>query len=134
MVEITDEQMRAHEERRRKEEEAELSLVRDLVDFAGMWKSCENRACRRAQGCNDPRACRKKHADGILWWKRNVRVPYLRKRYPTVQWGAPAGVVEPQYQAALEAEREEEARRQGRTPTSKKSRVVRQALHDPGDV
>lgn len=127
----------AWEEARRREKEAELSFTKKLVDAVRAWRHCENRACRRGRGCADARACNEKHADAILEWQRRVYVPYLRERYPTVQWGAPAGVVEPQYQAALEAERQEEARRQGRplpdSEASSDKRAERQPAYDPGD-
>jgi hypothetical protein len=60
-----------------------------------------------------------------------------------VQFGAPASVVEAQFEAALAAEEEEKARREGRTaasgeadpkPSRRKKRIPRQPLYDPGDV
>jgi hypothetical protein len=143
MVKFSAEQIQAWEESQRKREEAELALVRLLIEFGGMWVNCANRECRRIRGCADARACRKTHAEGILRWKREVMLPWARRRYPTVQWGAPAGVVEPQFKAALAAEAEEQARREGRTdasgnvdpaPRPRKQRVPRQPLYDPGDV
>lgn len=136
-------QIRAWQERQREEEQARLGFVRKLMDFAGMWQSCENRACRRRQGCADPNACGERHREAILRVGRECIAPALRKRYPTVQWGAPASVVEAQWEAALAAEDEEQARREGRAdpsgnadpkPRRRKKRVPRQPLYDPGDV
>jgi hypothetical protein len=131
---------KAWEEERRKNEESELSFVRKLVNFVRMWRHCENRACRRRRTCTDARACQTKHADAILEWQRTVYIPYLRERFPTVQWGAPAGVMQPQLEAALAAEEEENAKREGRAPAEdlssragKPANVPRHPAYDPGD-
>lgn len=136
-------QMRAWEDYRREQEQVRLGFVRKLMDCVRMWQVCENRACRRKQGCADPGACSKRHDEDILRFQREYIVPWLRERYPTVQFGAPASVVEAQWEAALAAEEDEKARREGRVNTSgdadpkprrRKQRVPRQALYDPGDV
>ncbi|MCC6948579.1 MAG: hypothetical protein IT539_12495 [Bradyrhizobiaceae bacterium] len=141
MTKFTDEQRRAIEERQRQEEETRLGIIRKIVDQVGTWKECENRACRRVQGCADPRACQEKHWEGIRAVFQQEIFPALARRYPTVQWGAPAGATEGQLEAAIEAEREEEARRDGchadareSARRRKKIRVQRQPLYDPGDV
>lgn len=94
----------------RERDEDGLALVRKLVDFARMWRFCEQRRCRRARRCLDGRACEEKHRADILRFRRRQMNPYLRRRYPNVQWGAPARVVEAQFQAALAAEKESEDR------------------------
>jgi hypothetical protein len=94
-----------YERRRRAREESELSFTRRLLEVMGLWRRCENRACRRLRACSDPRLCATRYADAILEWKRTVLAPHLRTRYPSVSWGAPAAVVEPQIEAALAAER-----------------------------
>jgi hypothetical protein len=135
MSAFTEEQIRAHEQYMREQEEAELWFVRILVDSVDMWQHCEKRTCRRERGCRVPRFCQRKYEADILWWKRTVLVPYLRERYPTVQWGGPPDIVARQHEAALAAEKEEEARRQGRpVPPSAESNVARQPLYVPGDV
>lgn len=101
----TEEHRKAWEEQRRREEESELSFVRTLVNFVRAWRYCEERACRRGRTCADARVCKTRYADAILEWQRRVYLPYVRERYPTVQWGAPAGVVQPQFEAALAPKR-----------------------------
>lgn len=82
-----------------------FSLDRALIDATRHWQECDMRRCRRAQCCAIPEMpCRKKNEAALLWWKRRKYIPYLRARYPTVQWGAPAGTMEPQLEAALAAE------------------------------
>jgi len=135
-----DEHRKAWEEQRRREEESELSFVRTLVNFVRAWRYCEERACRRGRTCTDARACKTRYADAILEWQRRVYLPYVRERYPTVQWGAPAGVAQPQFEAALAAEEDEKSKREGRArvpqpkPRSRKrAREERQPAYDPGD-
>jgi len=134
MTKITDEQRRAYEERKREEEETRLGIIRRIVDQAGTWKSCDNRACRRRKGCADPRACQEKHREGIRAVFQEEILPALRRRFPA-QWGAPAGATEGQLEAAFEAERGAEARREGRHTDAgesirrrKKPRVAPSAL------
>ena len=141
MAAFTAKEIQAAEEAERAREEDELALVRWLVEFGALWTTCADRECRRIRGCADARACRETHAEGILWWKREVMLPWVRERYPTVQWGAPAGVVELQLKAALEAEAEAQARGEGRTEPSvgagpkprrrRSSRVPHHPLYDP---
>ena len=113
-----------YERRRRAKEEGELSFARRLIDGLGMWRDCENRACRRLQRCSDAPGCATRYADEIFQWKRTVWAPYLRQQFPTVSWGGPADVVESQIEAALAAERARGATRQvGKTHmTSKQTR------------
>jgi len=86
------------------EESANRQMVRALIDAVGFWQQCEHRQCRRMQSCVQTRTCETKYADDILWWKREHLLPYLRAQYPTVQWGAPASIVESQIKAARAAE------------------------------
>jgi len=143
MVKDNTEQMRAWQEYRREQEQLELGVTRKIVDFVGVWHGCENRACRRKQGCTDPRACGERYKEEILRIQREYLGPALRERYPTVQFGAPASVVEAQLEAARAAEEEENARREDRVaaagdadpkPRRRKKRVAHQPLYDPGDV
>jgi hypothetical protein len=113
-----------YERRRRAKEESDLSFARRLLELLGMWRDCENRACRRMQRCSDARRCATRYADEIFQWKRTVWAPYLRQRFPTVSFGGPADVVEAQIEAALAAERARKATREaGKTHvTSKQTR------------
>lgn len=132
-------EIEAAAQHRQKQEEAERDLVRRLIDAVGLWQHCEHRQCRRMQRCVETATCQKKYADDIRWWQREQLVPYLRKRYPTVQWGAPASIVEVQIEAALAAEEEREARQQARKEAKpmprkrRRKRVPRQPLYAPPD-
>lgn len=139
MPRISEERKRAYEESCSRREEAWHSLIRQIIDLGGTWQCCENRRCRRLQGCADPDACYRKHFEEIIAFIREVINPYLRERYPTVQWGAPASIVEVQWEAAIAAEREEAARREGRIvpkagANTARARVPRHPLYDPKDV
>lgn len=143
MFGTSDDQMRAAQEYIQDQERIRLGLVRKIVNFVGVWQVCENRACRRGRGCADPHACGERYKEEILRFERETIVPWLREQYPTVQWGAPASVVEAQFEAACAAEEEEKARREGRADASgsgesgarrRKKRVARHPLYDPGDA
>jgi hypothetical protein len=135
----TPEKIAAFEEARRQDEEAERDFVRSLIDAVKVWRHCEHRVCRRMQRCVETQTCQTKYADDILWFKRTHVLPYLRKRFPTVQWGAGAGIVEVQFEAALAAEEDRNARQQGRKqgkpmpPKRRRKRVPRQPLYTPPD-
>lgn len=137
MSDVTPEQIAEWEESQRRQWEARYELVRKMINFVRQWRFCENRRCRRIRECCDPAACYIRYKEDIHWVLRNFVLPRLRKRYPGVQWGAPAGIVELQLEAALAAEAEEKARREGQ-PVSKTSRsgmkVERHPLYDPKDV
>jgi hypothetical protein len=82
-----------------------FAFGRKLINVTRQWRACEARVCRRAQRCAVPKApCVEKNSEEIRAWFRRVYIPYLRKRWPTVQWGAPAGLVEQQLEAAKAAE------------------------------
>jgi hypothetical protein len=136
---FTPEEIENAQQVRTPEEEAERDLVRALIDSVKHWQECEHRICRRMQRCVETQTCQIKYAEVILWWKRTYLVPYLRKRYPTVQWGVPRANAEQQIRAALEAEADREARRQARKegkplpPKRKRKRVPRQPLYVPPD-
>jgi hypothetical protein len=120
-------------------EEAERDLVRGLIDAVALWQQCEHRQCRRMQRCVETATCQTKYAEDILCWKREQLMPYLRKRYPAVQWGAPASILDVQLKAALAAEADAKARREARAagkPVRRKrrrKRVPRQPLYAPPD-
>ena len=89
--------------------------------------------------CVETQTCQTKYADDIRWYKRTQLLPYMHERYPTVQWGAPRDIVGPQLDAALAAEKESEARQQGRKEDKpmprkrRRKRVPRQPLYVPPD-
>lgn len=121
---------------REREESFAIILARSLIDRTAMWAHCENRACRRARCCRDAHACQEKYGEITRDWFHSVMLPDLRERYPTVRWGSPE--MSEQYQAALAAEKEEEARRQGRPVTHTRScdgnKPEKPQLYDPGDL
>jgi hypothetical protein len=86
-------------------EERKHAFTRRLIELMGLWRHCDKRACLRGRTCSDPRLCAERYRNAIEEWQRTVLAPYLRKRYPTVSWGAPLAVTEPQLEAALGAER-----------------------------
>jgi hypothetical protein len=86
-------------------EERQLAFTRRLIELMGVWRYCDNRACRRTHTCRDARLCAARYGNAIAEWQRTVLGPYLRQRYPSVSWGAAASVLEPQFEAALAAER-----------------------------
>jgi hypothetical protein len=86
-------------------EERQLAFTRRLIALMGLWRHCDNRACRRTRTCRDSVLCAARYGSAIAEWQRTVLGPYLRQRYPSVSWGAPASVMEPQLEAALAAER-----------------------------
>jgi hypothetical protein len=120
-------------------EEFERDLARDLTNLLRLWEQCEHRICRRVRSCVKTATCQTKYAKNILWWKRTQFAPYVLKRYPMVQWGAPASIVHVQLEAARAAEAESKARRQARAegkPLPRKrrrKRVPRQPLYMPRD-
>lgn len=122
------------------EEEGRRSFVRKLVAATKVWQHCEHRICRRMRRCVETQTCETRYAEDIRDIVRNWVVPYLRKRYPTVQWGAPAGDLYPQFEAAFAAEQEREAqgRKQGKPlppkRKRKRKRVPRQPLCTPPDL
>ena len=133
-------QIEEGERYQREYEESQRDLVRWLIESVKLWQHCEHRECRRMQRCVETQTCQKKYADDIIWWKREHLLPHLRERYPTVQWGAPASVVELQVEAALAAEADAKARREagkaGKPSPRKRrrrKRVPRQPLYVPRD-
>jgi len=136
---VTQEQMARFEEAERERKEDELELVRFVIGMVKFWQHCEHRICRRMRSCVKTETCQTRYADDIRWWKREQLLPYLRKRYPSVQWGAPAGITELQVEAALAAEAEREAREAARKagkPLPRKrrrKRVPRHPLYVPRD-
>ena len=99
-------EIQALEEWRRRDEEARLAQVAMVVNFARTWARCDRKECRRERGCADLNHCDTRYEKEILAWQREVLVPYLRERYPTVRWGAPASIAQVQLEAALEAEKD----------------------------
>jgi len=81
------------------------AALRQLIDLAKLWRICPQRRCRRERRCAVPGTpCEPLHRDGYLQWTQRVYIPFLRKRWPTVHWGAPAGQVERELKAAEAAE------------------------------
>ncbi len=83
----------------------EHAALRRLIDVTKLWRLCPQRRCRREQRCAVPGTpCEPLHRDGYRQWVRRVYIPFLRKRWPTVHWGAPAGQVERELAGAQAAE------------------------------
>jgi hypothetical protein len=103
---VSRERAEAYERWQQRREESELSLIGMLVEVGKLWSRCDRKACRRGRCCTDVRHCRERYDKQIVAWRRETLVPYMRERYPTVKWGAGAGIVETQLEAALEAEKD----------------------------
>lgn len=79
--------------------------ISKLIAMTKLWRMCPVDACRRQRRCTDHARCEREHWETVRWFKRRYVLPHLRKRFPSVQWGAPAGIVELQLEAALAAEK-----------------------------
>jgi hypothetical protein len=114
------------------EPEDPFALERGLINLTKFWAFCDQRVCRRARCCAIPAMpCEAKHREAFVRWKRRFYIPYLRKRWPTVHWGAPAGQVQLELAAAEAAEAAPKERAPRKRRHGRKRRRRRSAAPSP---
>jgi len=102
---VSQKRIEARGQKTQQREDTAPSDVRLILEVTQTWAGCDLKACRRTRRCADWRRCERVHAQTIQAWRQQVIVPYLRERYPSVQWGAPASIMDVQIEAAQEVEK-----------------------------